>query len=117
MAAGVFISQKVSMKLFLQKSISAQIRQLVLYHYVYTEYVDGFVRKLSFKKRPQSIFCVFCEISLLVLNAVGSGEWAVQGDDRVRGGAGTLASTLGTLARRRRGLSRFLPKSTIQLLN
>ena len=35
----------------LQKSIPAQIRQLMLDYYYYEEFVDGFVRELAFAKR------------------------------------------------------------------
>ena len=45
------VSQKVFITSFLQKSIPPQIRQLVIYYYLYEEQVDGFVRELTFAKR------------------------------------------------------------------
>ena len=39
-----------------QKSIPAQIRQLILSHYLYKEYVAGFVRKMTLAKRRYENF-------------------------------------------------------------
>ena len=50
-----FISQKV-FEVFLQKSIPAQIRQLILYNYKNKERVDAFVRELNFAKRRYKYF-------------------------------------------------------------
>ena len=38
-------------KVVLQKSISTQIRQLILFYYLYKEQVDGFVRESTFAQR------------------------------------------------------------------
>ena len=46
-----FISQKVFIK-----STPTKIRQLILYHYLYQECIDEFVRKLAFAERLHKHF-------------------------------------------------------------
>ena len=70
----VLISQKV----FMQKSIPTQIRQLIIY-------IDGFVRELTFAKH--FYISSFCEIR---------GHWGYEGRGRPAGGAALDCQGLAT---------------------
>ena len=46
----VYLTQSV-FEVVLQKPTPSQIRQLILYHYYYKEYVEEFLRELTFAQR------------------------------------------------------------------
>ena len=56
-------------KVVLQKSIPAQIRQLILYDHLSKEHVDGFVRELTLEKQHYE-HCLWDEVGLQSLGII-----------------------------------------------